>query len=101
MHKKMRALLLTGVVLGGLAIAGFTEANDPQRRIDNDSFTTGEKLHYKVHYGFINAAESVIDIDNQVHTINGRPCYKVNVFGKTVGSFDFFLRIRDTWRSYV
>lgn len=74
---------------------------DSMRKIENDSFGTGEVLKYKVHYGLINAAEGVIDVAPDIHKINGRPCYKVNVFGRTTGSFDFFLRVRDTWRSYV
>ena len=94
-------LLMTGIAAVGVGLMAFNQPEEPLRVIDNDSFTTGEKLHYKVHYGFINAAESVIEIDNKTHMVNDRPCYRVNVFGKTIGSFDFFLRIRDTWRSYI
>lgn len=65
------------------------------------SFTSGENLKYKIHYGVINAAEAEIDIASDIQHINNRPCYRANVFGKTIGSFDFFLRIRDTWRSYI
>jgi len=93
-------VLLVLLVAFGFAVSGF-ESRDTMRRLENDSFTSGEKLEYKVHYGLINAAEAVIDIDNDIQTINNRPCYKVNVFGKTTGSFDFFLRVRDTWRSYI
>ncbi|QNF35711.1 DUF3108 domain-containing protein [Adhaeribacter swui] len=64
-------------------------------------FGTGEVLKYKVHYGLINAAEAEIEIAPEIHHVNNRPCYRANVFGKTVGSFDFFLRIRDTWRSFI
>jgi len=86
-----------------MLFSGFMLVNESGglRDVDNSSFTTGEKLNYRVHYGIINAAESVIDVAPEIHKVNERPCYKVNVFGKTVGSFDFFLRIRDTWRSYI
>jgi hypothetical protein len=93
-------LTLVLLVVFGFAFSGF-EARDTMRNIDNDSFTSGEKLDYIVHYGLINAAQATIDIDDDIQTINNRPCYKVNVFGKTTGSFDFFLKIRDTWRSYI
>jgi hypothetical protein len=84
----------------GLVFSGF-ENRETMRDIDNDSFSTGEKLNYVVHYGLINAGEAELDVDKDIQYVNNRPCYKVNVDGKTTGSFDFFLRIRDTWRSYI
>ena len=33
--------------------------------------------------------------------VNNRPCYRVNVFGRTVGAFDLVSRVRDQWRSYI
>ena len=92
--------LLLLLVAFGFGFSAF-ESRDTMRRLDNDSFTSGEKLDYVVHYGLINAAEATIDVDKDIQYINNRPCYKVNVFGKTTGSFDFFLKVRDTWRSYI
>jgi hypothetical protein len=54
-----------------------------------------------VHYGFINAAEAKVEVGKNVSTINSRPCYRVNVTGRTVGAFDLISRVRDTWRSYI
>lgn len=71
------------------------------RTVPNSSFTKGETLNYKVHYGLINAAEATIVLSDDLHRVNERPCYKATVTGRTTGSFDFFLRIRDTWRSYI
>src|SRR5688572_353503 len=92
--------LLVLTVVFGFVFSGF-ESRDTMRDLNNDSFSTGEKLNYIVHYGLINAGEAQLDVDNDIQMINNRPCYKVNVDGKTTGSFDFFLRIRDTWRSYI
>lgn len=100
MTKFFPALIL-GLILSGFMISGFVPAEKPIRTIRNNSFNTGETLKYKVTYGFITAAEGVIDVDRNLHRVNNRPCYRVNVFGKTLGSFDFFLRIRDNWRSYI
>ena len=88
------------LVAAGFGFSAF-ENRDTMRTLDNDSFTNGEKLEYIVHYGLINAAEATIDVDKDIQLINNRPCFKVNVFGKTTGSFDFFLKVRDTWRSYI
>ncbi len=67
----------------------------------NIGFVNGEKLVYRVHYSFFNAGEATITIDNKMHEVKERDCYKVNVFGRSVGAFDMILRIRDTWRSYM
>ncbi len=71
------------------------------RSIPNESFSTGEVLKYKVHYGPITAAEAVIDVSPNIHRINDRACYRATVTGKTNSSFDLFIKIRDTWQSYI
>jgi len=88
-------------VLIALLIASGFIMSDTIRQVEQDAISKGEVLRYKVHYGFINAAEAVIDVDPDIHQVNNRPCYKANVYGKTLGSFDYFVRIRDTWRSYI
>jgi hypothetical protein len=88
------------VILLILVLTGFI-VKDSLRQIQQDSFSTGEVLRYKVRYGVINAAEAEVSIDSDIHRVNNRPCYKASVTGKTLGSFDYFLRIRDTWRSYI
>lgn len=65
------------------------------------AFTTGEKLEYRVHYGFITAGEAVISVDPKIYERNGRPCYKINVLGKSTPGFDIILRIRDNWGSFL
>lgn len=94
--KKISPVLL----ILSLVIAGFV-AKDRMRQIPNDSFSTGEILKYKVHYGPIVAAEAVIDVAPTLHKVNNRACYKATVYGKTTSSFDLFIRIRDTWQSYI
>lgn len=74
---------------------------EQNRVIPNHSFCTGEKVEYRVHYGFINAAEAKVEIAKSVSVINNRPCFKVNATGRTVGAFDLISRVRDTWRSYI
>lgn len=95
MKKIFPVILLALVVLSGFV------AKETLRTIPNESFSTGELLKYKVHYGPINAAEAVIDIDPKLHRINDRLTYKATVYGKTSSSFDLFIKIRDTWQSYI
>ncbi|HTF80698.1 MAG TPA: DUF3108 domain-containing protein, partial [Cytophagales bacterium] len=67
----------------------------------NTSFKRGEQLTFKVHYGFVNAARAVFKIDNSLYKIGEKTCYRIEVEGKTIGSFDFFTKVRDKWGSYV
>ncbi|MFC5411223.1 DUF3108 domain-containing protein [Larkinella bovis] len=71
------------------------------RRVTNTSFGAGEHLEYKVHYGIFNAAEATVDVAPTLYKVNERPCYRVNIYGRTVGAFDLVTRIRNTWRSYI
>lgn len=71
------------------------------RVIENNSFTTGERLEYRVHYGIINAAEAVVTVDKNIAIVNNRPCYLVKVAGRTTGAFDFISKVRDTWQSHI
>ena len=73
----------------------------PFQSREKKHFDTGEKVEYRIHYGFINAAEAKVDIAKNLSRVNGRPCYRINVFGRTTGAFDVFTKVRDTWRSFV
>ncbi|MCC9165931.1 DUF3108 domain-containing protein [Pontibacter harenae] len=95
----MRKILLVAVLIV-LVVCGFATKSTVSNR-QNESFTTGEVLKYKVHYGIITAAEAVIDTSPTIYYVNNRPCYRATVHGKSNSSFDFFLRIRDTWQSYI
>lgn len=79
----------------------FTVSRDRYRVIDQESFTTNERLEYRVHYGFINAAEAKVDVAKQKSVVNGRHCFKISVSGRTLGAFDLITRVRDTWRTYL
>jgi hypothetical protein len=65
------------------------------------TFGPGEELRYKVHYGFVNAATARMVIADEVQFVNGKPCYKIDVFGESTGMFDVFLRIRDNWGTFM
>jgi Protein of unknown function (DUF3108) len=93
-------LLLSLPLLLGASLMAFAPVEAP-RTIRNDSFRRGETMQYKVHYGLITAAEATIELSDDIHRVNDRPCYKATVTGRTNGSFDLFLKVRDTWRSYI
>ena len=94
---KKRFLL---VLIIGLASSSFSpkEIEGKQTQL---SFEPGEVLSYKFHYGFVNAGVADIEVLPKLYRVNDRVCYKMNITGKTTGSFDFFLKIRNQYGSYV
>ena len=88
------------VLISFLAVSGFV-SDKPERTIVHNSFGTGEHIEYRVHYGFFNAAEAIVDVDDKIQKVNSRPCYRVDVTGRTTGAFDLITRVRDNWRSYI
>ncbi|MCY7352434.1 MAG: DUF3108 domain-containing protein [Cytophagaceae bacterium] len=108
----LKATTVLSLTFGLLALAGFktdspknsgrTSANSASADYASaERFVTGEHLEYRVHYGFINAAEATVDVSNRLHQVNNRPCYRVDVNGRTTGAFDLVTRVRDTWQSYI
>ncbi|AGA76348.1 DUF3108 domain-containing protein [Echinicola vietnamensis] len=59
-------------------------------------YQAGEELTFKVKYLFFNAAEAKMIIDDQIHEVNGRPSYKIDVYGKTLSIFSIF-KVKDNW----
>ncbi len=84
-----------------LAAQSATGPGEAVRYLPQASFGRGEVINYKVHYGLINAAEATVETSGALERVANRPCYKATVSGRTIGSFDFFLRIRDQWRAYI
>lgn len=84
----------------GVGLLGFS-SKQPYRVIPNKSFGQGEKIEYRVHYGFINAATAKVEVSKGIVYVNQRPCYRVTITGRTVGAFDLISRVRDTWRAHM
>lgn len=94
----MKKILFTTAL--AIFLMGFGGAQQ-YRTVKNASFRRGETLNYRLHYGFINAGEAVMEISDKIHLVNNRPCYQIDVQGKSTGMFDYILRIRDTWGTYM
>lgn len=77
------------------------EVDTPIRVVKNLAFTLGEKLQYRVHYGFMNAA--IIDFEvkpaNEVKA--GRKTFHMIAFGRTISAFDWFIKVRDKYETFV
>lgn len=97
----MKRLKITIIAVLSLASLLAFKQFEQNRVIVNKSFSFGEKVEYRVHYGFINAAEARVEVARNLSVVNNKPCFKINVTGRTVGAFDLISRVRDNWRSYV
>ena len=61
----------------------------------------GERIDFLVSFGIFNAGEASMVTDTSTHPIAGATSYKIDVFGKSVGIFDLFTRVRDNWGVYI
>ena len=67
----------------------------------NEAFKRGEKLTYRMHYGFINAGEVTMSVIDENKKLGGRNTFHVVGIGNTNSSFDLFFRVRDRYESYI
>lgn len=87
-----------------LVACGFIAANQtsvPYMVSHPTSFGKGEQLEYKVNFGFLHVGKAVTRIDNRVHTINSRPCYKIDAFGETSDWMSWVADVDDNWGAYI
>jgi hypothetical protein len=64
-------------------------------------FQAGEKLSYKLKYGFITAAEGTLQVQESDLKFDGKPTFRLLVDAQTSGTFDVFYKIRDHYDSYI
>lgn len=70
-------------------------------KVDYDSFTKGEKLEYKLNFGIFTIGRGEMIISDKFYRINGRDCYKIDIYGRTSGMVDWVARVDDQWGAYV
>lgn len=64
-------------------------------------FRVGERLEYRLRYGFITAAEASIRVEASDAQFDSRPVYHLVAEGRTAGSFNLFYKVRNRYDSYV
>jgi hypothetical protein len=70
------------------------------RKIENNSFTVGEKLTFNIKYGFVTAGVAVMEIP-KIKKIAGRDVYHVTFKVNSLPSFDAFYKVRDRYETYI
>ena len=97
----MKKVGLTGLAFTLLASFQLKNTKYEYRYLSNKSFETGSRIEYKVHFGWVNAGTATILLDKGVHEVNGRTCYKVDVYGNSSGLLDCVVKIRNQWGTYI
>jgi hypothetical protein len=93
MKKILFLVFLIGVAWTGIRAAKL-------RVVNNQSFQAGENYVYKVKYGILTIGQANVDVHDNITTVNGRPCYRVNVEGRTAGMASIW-RVKNTYRSFI
>ncbi len=70
-------------------------------KVTNEAYKRGEKLTYRIHYGFIDAVTATIEVTDENKQFAGRNTLHVVGIGKSKGTFDFFFKVRDRYESYI
>lgn len=92
----------TGILLPLMIMLLTSSASQNHYRyVPNESFAAGEMLKFRVHWGPLNAAEATMKISDEYYNVNGRACYKIDIYGSTTGLADMMVRVRDNWGAYV
>jgi hypothetical protein len=92
--KKYFLLILTLCCFHTLFAQELTKISEPV-------FKAGEKLNYKMKYGFFTAAEANIRVEDSPTKFDGQQAYHIIAEGKTAGTFDVFYKVRNRYETYV
>lgn len=68
---------------------------------ENNPLIAGENLKYRIHLGFINAAEATIKSSSGTSNIGNQTLRKVEIEGKTTGVLELFSPLRDYWSAQI
>jgi hypothetical protein len=101
MMKTIKYFVIISILLGGSAYTNKTAQYAELRSTENNAFTFGEELKYRVHYGWINAASIKIKVADKPVVVNGRSTYNITANGRTYRSFDWAFKVRDHFETYL
>ena len=96
MKKIIFTLGLIGLLIG---MTSSTTISFPST--SNKAFQSGEKLKYFISYGFIDAGEAILEVNNTNKKGNNRELLHVKGTGRTLGGFNAFFKVLDTYESYI
>ena len=107
----MKKGIASVVVLGLLILSSIDESSFAKSRaialfsdyktITNKAFVKGEILKFRVHWGWIEAGEAILEVKKESKKIGDRDVYHVVGTGRTVGAFSLFYKVRDRYETFI
>jgi len=100
MWERMKKIITVAFLLVSFG-ANSSDGQKVLRTVSNSAFKPGEKLKFRIHYGFVDAGEATLEVAPDYKNIGGRDCYHVIGTGTTVGAFSWFFEVRDRYESVI
>lgn len=88
----MKILLILLLLFGKIQLAATQNISNQEV---NKAFKEGEKLIYKIHYGFIHAADIFIEVKPNISNESCNACYKLIGDVKIAAAFNWILKKKD------
>lgn len=66
----------------------------------NSAFKTGEYLRFRLAYGLVDAGEAELTVHTSPKKFQGREAYHIVGKGRTLGAFNWFYKVDDTYETY-
>lgn len=93
--KKIYVLLI-------LLIAGITNTFcQSLPYLKEPTFKEGEKLSYKLKYGFLSAANGVLSVNKSKLQFSNKNVYHLSAYGQTSAGFSIFYTVKNKYDSYI
>lgn len=67
----------------------------------NNAFKRGEKVTFRVHYGWLTAGVATMSVAPDIYKVNDRNCYRLEVTGTSSGLIKQITEIRDVWGAFA
>lgn len=65
------------------------------------TFQVGEKLSYKLKYGFVSAANGVLSVNSSKLQFSNKNAFHLSAFGQTSSAFSMFYTVKNKYDSYI
>lgn len=84
-----------------VAFTGYSQMKDRSGNERLIRFGKGEMLEFRLSYGWFTIGKADLTIDPEIRQYEEKPCYKVDITGRTAGLVGLFARVDDIWGAYV
>ena len=96
--------LLNIATIAFLSISTFnsiaeTDGNSTEN-LKKNAYKIGEKLTYRLHYGFVNAGVATLEVKEPIN-MKGKKGYYILGTGRSSGTFNWFFKVRDKYETYI